>query len=144
MSRILCLILMLFGLGGCGNTPATATTPTLSTLPALSNGAPCGEITISGTPPHATDAIRARQAAACFAQAYQDCKSNTLSIQDTTNNLFRQFTVETVNSGCALRQALQTDPSSPPAVADCEDVRFDNQTLIIASCSHLGDFTLTP
>lgn len=135
---------MLFGLGGCGDTAATATTPTLSTLPALSGGTDCGEITISGNPSHAADTNTARQAAACFAHAYQVCKPTNLSVRDTTNNLFRQFTILPGISGCSLRQALQTDPSAPPAVADCEDVRFDNQTLVIESCSHLGDFTLIP
>jgi hypothetical protein len=56
----------------------------------------------------------------------------------------RQFTVMPNGAACILRQALQTDPNSPPAVADCASVRIENNALRVEACSHLGDFTLTP
>jgi hypothetical protein len=137
MSRLLCLALMLFGLGACSdaNTPTTA--PIL-----VSNS--CGDIAVSGTPPRSNDANAARQAANCFAQAFQACRAITLTVRETDSNVTRQFSIVSSGSSCTLRHALQTDANSPPAVADCASARLENNALVIASCSHLGDFILTP
>lgn len=164
MSRLFCLALVLFGLVGCGESgtsttpPASApnTNPTVAANPSsnttsdpdatapVASGETCGSVTVSGNPARASDANAARQAADCFVQAYQACRTATLTIQDTTNNLFRQFAIVPASNGCALQQALQTDPAAPPAIAACADARMENDTLVIESCSHLGGFLLTP
>lgn len=137
MTRLFCLALMLFGLGACG---ADNNTPTLTTvLPT----ADCGEIFLSGDPPRATDAAAARSASSCFAQAFQACALTSLTIQEP-DNVTRQFSIARNGAACTLRQAFQADANSPPAVVDCKTARFENNTLVITGCSHLGDFVLTP
>lgn len=127
---------MLFGLGACGDpTGGTTTSTILSTL--------CGEIVVSGNPSQAGAPDAALAAANCLAQSYQSCRATSLTIVDTTNNLTRQFSVLPDTSGCTLRQALQTDPNSPPAVGDCKAISVENRTLLIKSCSDFGDFSLT-
>lgn len=135
MSRLFCLALLLFGLGSCGEPIGSAITPTILT-------ALCGEIVVSGNPSHAASPDAALQSANCFAQSFQSCRATSLTIRDTTNDLTRQFSISPDNSGCTLREALQTDPNSPPAVGDCKAVRMDNRTLLIQACSDFGDFTL--
>lgn len=127
---------MLFGLGGCGG---GGTTPTPMLL-----GNTCGEIVLRGSPARAADPSAAEQSANCFVEAFDACAPSTLAVRDTTKNSFRQFTVVPGASSCTLRQALQTDPNSPPAVADCTGAQIKGNTLVITDCSHLGDFTLTP
>lgn len=101
----------------------------------------CGEIRLAGNPPLPTDAQAARQATACFVQAFQACTPATLTIHETDDKV-RQFAV-IAGSPCTLRQALQTDPNVAPAVADCANVRVNNGGLVVEGCSHLGDFILT-
>lgn len=136
MSRLFCLALMLFGLGGCGE---GGTTPT-----PLLFASTCGEIVLSGSPVRAGDAGAARRSADCFVQAFDACAPSSLTVRDTTNNSIRQFTIIPGASSCTLRQAFQSDPNSPPAVADCTGAQIKGNTLVITDCSHLGDFTLTP
>jgi hypothetical protein len=127
---------MLFGLGACGESTSGTITPAILT-------ALCGEIVVSGTPSRTSAPDAALQSANCFAQSFQSCRATSLTIRDTTNNLTRQFSILPDNAGCTLREALQTDPNSPPAVGDCKGVQVDNRILLIQSCSDFGDFTLT-
>jgi len=136
MTRLFCLALMLFGLGACGEND----TPTLTAVLPTAN---CGEIVLGGDPPRATDKGAARTASSCFAQAFQNCALTALTIQEP-NNVTRQFSIARNGATCALRQAFQADANSPPAVVDCKTARFENNTLVIEGCSHLGDFILTP
>lgn len=136
MSRLLCLALMLFGLGACGDG---------FTLPAPSSAvSSCGEILLTGTPLRASDSNAAQQAMRCFVQAYQGCAASSLMVREANTNATRQFSIQPKGSSCTLREAFQSDANSPPAVADCKTARFEQNTLVIESCSHLGDFTLTP
>ncbi len=136
MTRLFCLALMLFGLGGCGdNTPQIQTPVTLETF--------CGKLTLSGNPPRAVDADAARRAVDCFAFAFQSCTLTSLTIEEP-NGVTRQFSVERNGAMCVLRQAFQADSNSPPAVVDCKTARVQNGALVIQECSHLGDFILTP
>lgn len=136
MMRLFCLALMLFGLGSCGQNESPVLTPvTLETF--------CGKIAVSGNPPRANDADAARRAANCFVGMFQSCTLTSLTIQEP-NNVTRQFSVVRNGATCALRQAFQSDSNSPPAVADCKTARIENDALVIESCSHLGDFILTP
>lgn len=135
MMRLFCLALMLFGLGSCDNTDPASVTPVL-----LANS--CGEIFVGGDPPRANNSDAARQSANCFVQSFQICRATSLTIRE--NTVTRQFSIEPNGSGCTLRQALQTDPGSPPAVADCQRARMENNMFVVESCSHLGDYRLTP
>lgn len=134
MERLLCLALLLFGLNACG-IPATATPGVLE------NG--CGELTMMGSPPHPTDTKLAQAAGSCLADAYHACRATSLTIQQPDIHAVRQFTVVS-GSRCTLRQALQTDPNEPPAIADCQNIAVTAEKIIIQGCSHLGDFELTP
>lgn len=136
MMRLFCLALMLFGLGSCDNTD-----PASVTLVLLANS--CGEILVGGDPPRANNSNAARQSANCFVQSFQSCRATSLTIREN-NTVTRQFTIEPNSSTCTLRQALQTDPNSPPAVADCQRARMEKNTFVVESCSHLGDYRLTP
>ena len=124
---------MLFGLGACTD----AGEPTLTTI----RDGNCGEISVTGNPSRAVDPAAAQSASACFARAFQACVATTLTIRDETNHTIRQFAISPV-SPCNLRQALQTDPTLPPAMADCKDAHIENNTLVIETCSDLGTFIL--
>lgn len=137
MTRLFCLALMLFGLGACD----ASETPTLTT--AVREG-DCGEIVLRGIPPRAAAAAAAQSAMQCFARAANACANTTLTIREANTNVTRQFSISRANNQCRVRQALQTDPNAPPAVADCTSARIQNNTLIIEACSHFGDFILTP
>lgn len=126
---------MLFGLGACGDA-------TSSTTPALIANS-CGEITLNSAS-HPRDPNTARQAMDCFIQAYQDCSPTSLMVRQANTTLTRQFSIIPGSSACGIRQALQTDPNSPPAVGDCTGAQIQQNTLVIKSCSDLGDFSLTP
>lgn len=166
MMRLVCFALLLFGITACGSSennpqPATAnsnpptqvaisdgdatdapTTPTTDESGALSH-IDCGDIAVNGNPPRALDKAEIVHAAsACFAKAYASCTAATLTIHERDTKFVRQFTIEP-GTKCDVRQALQPDPNSPPAVVDCESVRVENDQLMIARCSHLGDFILT-
>lgn len=164
MTRFFCAALILLGVAACDE----ATSPSMTRVPAATptTGQPtrpretaasatstppttlagrCGVIAVSGAPPRVvSDRTAALNSLQCFAQAYASCSDSALTIADTSVGTTRQFTTQRVESRCVVRQALQTDPSSPPAVADCAGVRLENDTLVIESCSHLGDFSLTP
>ena len=136
MTRLLCLALMLFGLGSCGDD----NTPTLTVI----RDGNCGEIVLSGNPPRAADLAAAQSSVQCFARAVSACSNTVLTVRDASANMTRQFSVSRANNQCVVRQALQTDPNSPPAVVDCKTARIENSSLVVEGCSHLGDFTLTP
>lgn len=127
---------------------ATAEPPGSSTPTAADKLTPseapvdCGELTVEGQPPAITsDRTLAQGSLACFEQAYRDCKPATLSVRDPDNSALRQFAV-IGGSACGLREAFQTDPSAPPAIADCSGLRAQDGGLTIRGCSHLGDFTI--
>lgn len=104
----------------------------------------CGEIVLSGNPARPENEGILRNAGNCLAQAFQTCRATTVTIHDTTNNVTRQFSVVGSGANCTLQQALQTDPNTPPAIADCQRVRAYTTAFVVEGCSHLGDFTLTP
>ncbi|HZQ07638.1 MAG TPA: hypothetical protein VFD70_13735 [Anaerolineae bacterium] len=160
------LILVLFSLVACGateNSDSTAS-PTSTDSITVSDGAAspapnsptpddsaaprvesvdCGALSVSGTPPRASDAKALRAASACFLKAVNTCQDATLTIRERDSGVVRQFTVES-NAKCIIREAFQPDPNSPPAVVDCKSVIAQNDGIKISSCSHLGDFTITP
>lgn len=134
MERLLCIALMLFGLGACANSNSMTNEVA---------GSSCGDLMLAGNPPRPTSSKVAEQAKMCFANAYRACAARTLTVRQPETGTVRQFTV-VAGTPCTLRQALQTDPNTPPAVADCTGVRLEDGTLVIQACSHLGDFRLTP
>ena len=136
MMRFFCLILTLLGLGACGDTDATPTT--------ILSGKSCGEILLIGNPPRPIGDNYARAAVSCLAHGFQICNAVSLTIRETDTNVIRQFSVAPGGASCSIRQALQTDPNSPPAVVDCESALVENGALVVKACSHLGDFILTP
>ncbi|MBI4671702.1 MAG: hypothetical protein HY741_08560 [Chloroflexi bacterium] len=161
MTRGLCVLLLLVGLAACGS-PERGTLPTQvvssdgsatpgSQIVPITNDAQaaparmnCGEMTMAGNPPRALDnAETVRAAAACFVKAYASCTPAALTIRERDTKIVRQFTVEP-DAKCIVRQALQPDPNSPPAVVDCTAVRAEKSGLVITACSHLGDFVLIP
>lgn len=172
MTRLFCMALMLLGLGGCGEANNGTTVPdqvpgTETTVPTVKDGSDtsvpgpivetnipvpnalvangsCGEIVLRGNPARPMNESVLRQAGNCLAQAFQACSPTVLTIRDETNNLARQFSVSREGTDCTLRQALQTDPNSPPAVVDCQRVRAYTTALVVEGCSHLGDYTLAP
>jgi hypothetical protein len=81
----------------------------------------------------------ARRAADCLAEAFLNCDPNTLTVREPGE--IRQFAVVS-GDPCILRQALQTDPSASPAVADCAGLERRSEALVFFDCSHLGDFVL--
>jgi predicted small lipoprotein YifL len=104
----------------------------------------CGEIVMPGTPPHApSDGASVQAASACFLKAWDSCSAAILTIRERVTNLVRQFSIEP-GSKCDLREVLQPDPNSPPAVVDCTGAESVQGGLVVKSCSHLGDFTLIP
>lgn len=103
----------------------------------------CGEVAVSGSPPRAADGEGARTAASCFLKAVEACQGAVLTVQEGDSGVVRQFTVEP-DRQCVVREALQPDPSSPPAVVDCQRATAAAGGILIAGCSHLGDFTLSP
>lgn len=170
MTRLFCAALLLLGLAACGESADDTAVPTRvigieTTSPTVEGdasvptstvtsstpvpGAPaangsCGEIVLRGNPARPVEESALREAGNCLADAFQACNPIALTIRDETNNLIRQFSVNREGTDCVLRQALQTDPNAPPAVADCQRVRAEGATLVVEGCSHLGDFTLTP
>ncbi len=165
MRRALCLLLLLVAFSACGTQATTlndagdSTTPVTvsaggatprSNAPTASAGqsAPihidCGEIAMLGNPARVLDdAETVRAASACFVQASASCTPAVLTIRERDTKIVRQFIVES-GVKCLVRQALQPDPNSPPALADCESVRAEKNGLVISACSHLGDFVLSP
>lgn len=172
MTRLFCMALLVLSLTACGGakdgtaepaqvTESEATIPTVkdgsdtgiptfdaaSSTPvpdgSAANGS-CGEIVLRGNPARPVKAGVLMEAGNCLAQAFQACRPTVLTVRDETNNLVRQFSVNREGTDCVLRQALQTDPNTPPAVADCQRVRADSIALVVEGCSHLGDFTLNP
>lgn len=172
MTRLFCAALLVLGLAACGDAADSPTVPTRVTgsetiIPtvegeggasvppsavasdtsgpgALAANGSCGEIVLRGNPARPVEGSALREAGNCLADAFQACNPIALTIRDETNNLIRQFSVNREGTDCVLRQALQTDPNAPPAVADCQRVRAEGATLVVEGCSHLGDFTLTP
>lgn len=172
MTRLFCVALLALSLAACGGTSndtpfPTHVTESETTIPIVKDGgntnvppsdgasstpvpdAPaandsCGEIVLRGNPPHPIEEGVLEEAGNCLAQAFQTCRPAVLTIRDEPNNLTRQFSVNPEGTDCVLRQALQTDPNTPPAVADCQRVRADSTALVVEGCSHLGDFTLNP
>jgi hypothetical protein len=76
-------------------------------------------------------------------KAWDSCTAAVLTIRERATNVVRQFSVEP-GTRCDLREALQPDPNSPPAVVDCASAEPAQGGLVVRSCSHLGDFTLIP
>jgi len=148
MTRLFCLALMLFGLGACGENNAVnpmapaAPPPTVNGIGELVD---CGEIVIAENPRAVvSDQARAAQSIACFKNRYEKCNAPAfVSFREQNTSVIRRFTINP-GASCQLTQALQTDPNSPPAVVDCKTARVENNALVIAGCSHLGDFILTP
>lgn len=135
------------------NTPAD--TPVISqdgrdVLPTLVDITPgvseeridCGELSVSGKPPRAADAVGAQTAAACFMSTMNICQSAVLTVRETDTGMVRQFSITGTRGTCSIRQALQPDANSAPAVVDCERGDLQDGKLEIKGCSHLGDFIL--
>lgn len=163
---ILCAVVL--WLASCGGSAATATrtarpvetsvtlnTPTSETgggdaLPTLvaitedtsSQSLNCGDIDASGKPLHARDDVNAQAAAACFMSSLAVCQPAVLTVRETDAGVLRQFSISGTRTQCVIRQALQPDANSAPAVVDCASADIQNEKLEIKGCSHLGDFSL--
>lgn len=167
MRRTVCLVSVIFMLVACGasnSTPSPAVTqsaPSTENTPIVSQGGgdtiptftastndvnlssiDCGDLTVMGSPLRASDTSSAQAAVACFTNAIQVCAPAVLTIRESATGVIRQFNIEGTRDNCLIRQALQPDANSAPAIADCVSANIQNGTLEIKSCSHLGDFIL--
>jgi hypothetical protein len=102
----------------------------------------CGDLTVAGKPRRAADAASAQAAAACFMSVFSICQPAVLTIRERDTGIIRQFSVEGERAHCVIRQALQPDANSAPAVVECASANVAAQQLAIRDCSHLGDFIL--
>lgn len=168
--RVALLALLIMALAACNSTvsaPELATVtpqkPTVTSVVSVSDGADspastettspklstagsetidCGEVVLNGNPPHAaSDSVQA--ASACFLNAFNACQAATLTVRGPDSGVTRQFSIESA-AKCLIHQALQPDPTSPPALVDCESVEPDGIGMTFSNCSHLGDFSVTP
>lgn len=103
----------------------------------------CGDLSVSGKPLRVSDVTGAQAAAACFQSALNNCQPAVLTIRETDTGMVRQFNISGRRGSCLIRQALQPDVNSAPAVVDCERGDMQDGKLEIKGCSHLGDFILT-
>jgi hypothetical protein len=166
---LLCALLWLTACGAENNPPALATnvapnptranaspdTPVISsdgsdTVPTLAavtadtraERVDCGDLTVAGKPLRAADAANAQAAAACFMSVFSICQPAVLTIREHDTGIIRQFSIEGDSAHCVIRQALQPDANSAPAVVECASANVTEQRLTIRDCSHLGDFIL--
>ena len=102
----------------------------------------CGDVSIAGNPPRAADKDSAQLAAACFMSTFDACQPAILTFRESDTGMIRQFSVEQNQDKCLVRQALQPDPNSPPAIVECRAVELQDDKFQIQACSHLGDFIL--
>lgn len=82
-------------------------------------------------------------ASACFLKAFSVCQSALLTVHQSSGGIVRQFSIEP-GTKCFIREAIQPDPNSPPAVVDCTDANERQGDLVISWCSHMPDLTLSP
>ncbi len=103
----------------------------------------CGDLNVAGKPLRAANVTDAQLAAACFSRAVEACQAAVLTIRESDSGFIRQFFVTGTRGSCVIRQAMQPDANSAPAVVDCARAQIDTQQLKISACSHLGDFMLS-